>query len=90
MVTVSLCVDGLLSVVEPGIIVIGVVNPDEEVVSKVEVENADSLVFFKCLVVNDVERPNPVVATVEEMSTVVCDIPEVDNLLVVGLVSSVV
>lgn len=79
MVTVSLCVDGLLSVVEPGIIV-----------SKVEVENADSLVFFKCVVVNGVERPFSVVAGVEEMSTVVCNIPDVDNMLVVELICLVV
>ena len=81
-----------------------------KVVSVVEEDVTDSIVFVEFVVVNGVERFSSAVETtavlsikgwlvepcslvdisIEDISEVDCDIPEVDNLLVVGLVSSVV
>lgn len=82
------------------------------VMSVVEEDVTDSIVFVEFGVVNDVERLSsavettavrsiddwlvlvdpcsPVAISVEDISKVDCDIPDVDNMLVVGLLYSVV
>lgn len=83
-----------------------------KVMSVVEEDVTDSIVFVEFVVVNGVERfssavetravlsiddwlvlvdlCSPVAISAEDISKVDCDIPDVDNMLVVGLLYSVV